>query len=60
VNAEPASAPRFAPLDVRFPRSRDEQFEAFVADIGPYLLRVARAVDAHPRRLVVPPRARRL
>lgn len=29
------------PLDVRFPGSRDEQFEAFVAHLGPYLLRVA-------------------
>ena len=34
MNAEPASAPGFAPLDVRFPGSRDEQFEAFVADVG--------------------------
>lgn len=41
MNAEPASAPGFVPLDVRFPGSRDEQFEAFVADVGPYLLRVA-------------------
>jgi len=37
VNAEPASAPGFVPLDVRFPGSRDEQFEAFVADVGPYI-----------------------
>ena len=28
-------------LEVRLSESRDEQFEAFVADVGPYLLRVA-------------------
>jgi RNA polymerase sigma-70 factor (sigma-E family) len=48
VNAEPVSAPEVAPppgayprIEVRFAGSRDEQFEAFVADAGPYLLRVA-------------------
>jgi hypothetical protein len=48
VNAEPVRAlgatepsgaqPRVA---VRLSGGRDEQFEAFVADAGPYLLRVA-------------------
>lgn len=48
MNAEPASAPEAAwpsgarpGVDVRFPGSRDEHFEAFVADVGPYLLRIA-------------------
>lgn len=41
MNAEPMSTP--IPLvDFRLPTmSRDDQFEAFVADVGPYLLRVA-------------------
>jgi len=48
VNAEPISAPAATEpfggrlrLEVRLSGSRDEQFEAFVADVGPYLLRVA-------------------
>jgi RNA polymerase sigma-70 factor (sigma-E family) len=48
VNAEPVSAPEaIEPFGAhsrvrgRLSRSRDEHFEAFVADVGPYLLRVA-------------------
>jgi RNA polymerase sigma-70 factor (sigma-E family) len=48
VNAEPVSAPGAAEpfgahpgFDVRWFGSKDQQFEAFVADVGPYLLRVA-------------------
>lgn len=48
MNAEPVSLPEAATepfgdqyVDVRFPGSRDDQFEAFVAEVGPYLLRVA-------------------
>ncbi|MEU7876522.1 SigE family RNA polymerase sigma factor [Dactylosporangium sp. NPDC049140] len=48
MNAEPANAPgatgppgAMPHVEVRFPGSRDEQFAAFVADVGPYLLRVA-------------------
>jgi RNA polymerase sigma-70 factor (sigma-E family) len=48
VNAEPVSAPEAIEpsgsrprVEVRISGSRDEQFEAFVADVGPYLLRVA-------------------
>jgi RNA polymerase sigma-70 factor (sigma-E family) len=44
MNAEPVSAAEATAsphVDVRFPGGRDDQFEAFVADVGPYLLRVA-------------------
>jgi RNA polymerase sigma-70 factor (sigma-E family) len=48
VNAEPVSAPAATEpsgarprVEVRRSGSRDEQFEAFVADVAPYLLRVA-------------------
>jgi RNA polymerase sigma-70 factor (sigma-E family) len=48
VNAESASLPAATEptgpqprVEVRLSWSRDEQFEAFVADVGPYLLRVA-------------------
>lgn len=48
MNAEPVSVPGAIELPgahtqvgVRLSLSRDEQFEAFVADVGPYLLRVA-------------------
>jgi RNA polymerase sigma-70 factor (sigma-E family) len=39
VNADPVSAPQAT--QSRWSGSRDEQFEAFVADAGAYLLRVA-------------------
>lgn len=48
MNADPVSAPEATEpsgaqsrVEVRLSGSRDEQFEAFVADVGPYLLRVA-------------------
>ena len=48
MNTEPVSAPGatepsggHASVEARLSGSRDEQFEAFVADVGPYLLRVA-------------------
>jgi RNA polymerase sigma-70 factor (sigma-E family) len=48
VNAEPVSAPAATVSSGAYPRAgvglsggRDEQFAAFVADVGPYLLRVA-------------------
>jgi RNA polymerase sigma-70 factor (sigma-E family) len=40
VNAEPVSKTEPRAFDLSS-GSRDEQFEAFVADVGPYLLRVA-------------------
>jgi RNA polymerase sigma-70 factor (sigma-E family) len=54
VNAEPVSAPAVEPagvyphVELQWPRSRDEQFEAFVADAGPYLLRVALLLSGDP------------
>jgi RNA polymerase sigma-70 factor (sigma-E family) len=45
VNAEPVSVPASSGprprVEVRLTGSRDEQFEAFVTETGPYLLRVA-------------------
>ncbi len=48
MNAEPVSAAQATepsgahpPVEFRLSGSRDEQFEAFVANVGPYLLRVA-------------------
>jgi RNA polymerase sigma-70 factor (sigma-E family) len=43
VNAQPLSAPSgaYAGVEVLLSGSRDRQFEAFVVDVGPYLLRVA-------------------
>ncbi|GAA3220927.1 SigE family RNA polymerase sigma factor [Dactylosporangium siamense] len=39
MSAEPAGAP--PSVELRAAGSQDERFEAFVADVGPYLLRVA-------------------
>lgn len=47
MNADPVSAAEVTEVSGAYPRveglarSRDEQFEAFVTDIGPYLVRVA-------------------
>lgn len=55
MNAEPISAAAATGpsggrlrLEVRLSGSRDEQFEAFVADVGPYLFRVALLLSGDP------------